>query len=220
MEVSSVLTQDTRKGKMANQGFELALTADFFDGAGQLKYRDIGLELLEADPTIVARPLAEHHAEIGAEQLANVDAALVLAPRVTAQSLERVERLLVVARFGVGYDNVDVAACTAHDVLLCITAGAVDRLVAEATLTWMLALSYRVAIKDRLKARRRWDDRSQFMGSTGPARQDGRHHRHGRHRPRTRVGCWPVSIWLGRWSSMGICPSGSGRRAGRDCGKS
>lgn len=150
---------------MTNRTFELALTADFFDAAGKLQYRDIGLGLLEAERSIVTRPMAEHFPEIGPEQLSGVDAALVLAPRVTARSLERADRLLVVARFGVGYDNVDVAACTEREVLLCITAGAVDRPVAEATLAWMLALSYRVAIKDRLVREARWDDRNQFMGS-------------------------------------------------------
>jgi phosphoglycerate dehydrogenase-like enzyme len=165
MEVTAGRDRNAVKAQVANRNFELALTADFYNTAGKLKYRDIGLALLDADHTIVAQPMAEHHPEIGPEQLANVDAALVLAPRVTARSLERAERLLVVARFGVGYDNVDVAACTDHDVLLCITAGAVDRPVAEATLSWMLALSYRVAIKDRLVREARWDDRSQFMGS-------------------------------------------------------
>lgn len=165
MEVKTWRDREAGNTQMTNRNFALALTADFFDATGKLQYRDIGLGLLESDSSIVAKPMVEHHPEIGPEQLAGVDAALVLAPRVTARSLERADRLLVVSRFGVGYDNVDVAACTAHDVLLCITVGAVDRPVAEATLSWMLALSYHVAIKDRLVREARWGDRSQFMGS-------------------------------------------------------
>jgi phosphoglycerate dehydrogenase-like enzyme len=70
-----------------------------------------------------------------------------------------------VGRFGVGYDTVDVAACTAADVLLFIAAGAVDRPVAEATVMWMLALSHHLRTKDLLVREARWDDRSRFMGT-------------------------------------------------------
>src|SRR5262249_32498812 len=69
-----------------------------------------------------------------------------------------------VARFGVGFDNVDVAACTAADVVLTIAAGAVDRPMAEATLCWLLALTHHVRIKDRLVREGRWHDRNHYMG--------------------------------------------------------
>src|SRR5262249_47224113 len=68
------------------------------------------------------------------------------------------------ARFGVGYDSVDVAACTEADVLLLIAVGAVDRSVAEATLTWMLSLAHHVRSKDRLVRQGNWEAPSQFMG--------------------------------------------------------
>src|SRR5206468_376644 len=70
-----------------------------------------------------------------------------------------------VGRFGVGYDTVDVAACTAADVLLFIAAGAVDRPVAEASVAWMLALSHNLRAKDALVRNARWDDRSAYMGT-------------------------------------------------------
>ena len=144
--------------------FHLALTADFFDAAGQSHYRDIGLSILEREAGISWRPLAEHHAEIQAEQLAGAHGVLVLAPRVTARSLERSDDLLALARFGVGYDSVDVSACTAADVVLTIAAGAVDRPMAEATLTWLLALTHHVRVKDRLVRDGRWHDRNGYMG--------------------------------------------------------
>jgi phosphoglycerate dehydrogenase-like enzyme len=65
----------------------------------------------------------------------------------------------------VGYDAVDVAACTAAEVVLFIAVGAVDRSVAEATVTWMLALTHHVRIKDRLVREGRWDERTRYMGS-------------------------------------------------------
>ncbi len=144
--------------------FNVALTADFNDSHGRPKYRDIGLGLFDNTPQIAVAPFGEHHAEIQPEQLAGVNGVIVLTPRVTAHSLSAAADLLAIGRFGVGYDSVDVAACTAADVALFITAGAVDRPVAEATVGWMLALTHHLRTKDRLVREARWDERSQYMG--------------------------------------------------------
>jgi phosphoglycerate dehydrogenase-like enzyme len=145
--------------------FRVALTADFYDAGGRLKYRDIGLDLLDAVPRIELSRFAEDCPEIQPDQLAGCQGAIVLAPRVTARSLSDARDFLAIARFGVGFDSVDVAACTAADVVLFITAGAVDHSVAEATVGWMLALTHHVRIKDRLVREARWPQRSRYMGS-------------------------------------------------------
>ncbi|MFW5846422.1 MAG: NAD(P)-dependent oxidoreductase [Planctomycetota bacterium] len=145
--------------------FRVATTADFTGPDGNCRYRDIGLDRLEAVDGIDHAPLSEHISPIPAAQLAGVNALLSLTPHVVTDSLNQADDLLAIARFGVGYDWIDVDACTAHDVLLTITAGAVDRPVAEATVTWMLALSHRLLAKDRLVREARWDDRAGFMGS-------------------------------------------------------
>lgn len=145
--------------------FRVALTADFHDATGQPKYRDIGLSLLDQAPRISVSPFEQHHPEIQPQQLAGINGVIVLTPRVTAHSLSAANDLLAIGRFGVGFDTVDVAACTAADVALFITAGAVDRPVAEATVGWMLALTHHVRTKDRLVREARWDIRSQYMGS-------------------------------------------------------
>jgi phosphoglycerate dehydrogenase-like enzyme len=150
---------------MTSPSFRVALTADFYDAGGQLKYADVGLDRLTATAGIEVGQFAAHQPEIAPEQLAGVQGVLVLTPRVTARSLSSAQNLLAVARFGVGYDSVDVAACTAADVVLCITAGAVDHSVAEATVGWMLALTHHVRTKDRLVRESRWNDRSGYMGS-------------------------------------------------------
>ncbi|MBV8952313.1 MAG: hypothetical protein JOZ99_15675 [Actinobacteria bacterium] len=144
--------------------FRVALTGDFYSTDGAPKYRDTGLGVFDSTHVAV-RSFAQHRAEIGADQLAGANGAIVLTPRVTAASLLNTPDLLAVGRFGVGYDTVDVAACTAADVLLFIAAGAVDRPVAEATVAWMLALNHHVRTKDQLVREARWDDRSQFMGT-------------------------------------------------------
>lgn len=144
--------------------FVVALTADFYDGNGSPKYRDLGLSVLAENPQIERRVFKEHRKQIGADQLAGAHGVIVLTPAVTAQSVSDADQLLVMARFGVGYDAVDVKACTAADVLVTITTGAVDRSVAEATIGWMIALSHNVRIKDNLLRTGQWDERSRFMG--------------------------------------------------------
>ena len=144
--------------------FQLALSADFFNAAGQAQYKDMGLDLLRDQPHIHCAPFAEHRGEIGADQLAGVNGLIALTPSVTAQSLQGAADLLAISRFGVGYDMVDVPACTAADVALLITSGAVDRPVAEATVGWMIALTHHMLIKDRLLRQGRWGERAGYMG--------------------------------------------------------
>jgi phosphoglycerate dehydrogenase-like enzyme len=144
--------------------FVVTLTGDFYDGTGAPKYRDLGLSVLAENPRIEQRVFQEHRKQIGADQIAGAQGVIVLTPAVTAQSVSDASRLLVIARFGVGYDAVDVKACTAADVLVTITTGAVDRPVAEATIGWMIALSHHLRIKDNLVRTGQWDERSRFMG--------------------------------------------------------
>jgi phosphoglycerate dehydrogenase-like enzyme len=146
------------------QKFRVALTADFYNQAGEPKFADLGLSVFAAQPRIHVTSFAEHRPQIGVDQLAGVNGVIVLTPAVTRESLAAADDLLAVGRFGVGYDSVDVAACTEADVLLFITTGAVDRPVAEAVVGWMIALTHHARTKDRLVREGRWDERSQFMG--------------------------------------------------------
>ncbi len=144
--------------------FIVTLTADFYDSKGACKYQDIGLSVLAEHPHIEQRVFGEHRNQIGADQIGDAQGVIVLTPSVTAESVSKAENLLVIARFGVGYDSVDVKACTAADVLVTITTGAVDRPVAEAAVGWMIALSHNMHTKDRLVRTGQWDERSRYMG--------------------------------------------------------
>ncbi|HIF32742.1 MAG TPA: dehydrogenase [Planctomycetaceae bacterium] len=151
--------------KPANSTFSIGLTGDF-NKDGKPVYPDFDLGQLKREPGVELTTFDEHHDEIASEQLAGLNGVVVLAPRVTKRSLEQSQQLLAISRFGVGYDSVDVAACTENDVVLCITIGAVDRPVAEATVGWMFALSYQMRTKDRLLREARWDERGSIMGSS------------------------------------------------------
>src|SRR5438067_1489192 len=118
--------------------FRVAFTGDFFDSDGAPRYPDIGLSVLDAAAHVEVTRFADHQPVITAEQVGTAQGLIVLTPRVAAESLRAGADLLAVGRFGVGYDTVDVPACTAADVVVFITPGAVDRPVAEATVCWML----------------------------------------------------------------------------------
>jgi len=148
---------------MAEQ-FRVKFTGDFYDSSGAPKYKDIGLGVLSRNPRIKHEVFKEHRKEIGPEQIGDAQGVVVLTPSVTARTVSNSKALLVIARFGVGYDSVDVAACTAANVLATITIGAVDRPVAEAAVGWMLALSHKLRIKDGLVRSGQWDRRSNYMG--------------------------------------------------------
>ena len=144
--------------------FRVALTGDFFGAGGVPRYPDLGLSTFEGHDAIECVPFSEHRAAIGTDQLAGAQAVIVLTPAVTAETVSDSGDLLAIGRFGVGYDAVDVAACTAADVAIFITAGAVDRSVAEATVGWMLALTHQMRKKDQLVRTGAWDERSRYMG--------------------------------------------------------
>jgi phosphoglycerate dehydrogenase-like enzyme len=143
--------------------FRIAMTGDFYNN-GLLKFADIGHDLLAAQPHLDVSAFAEHRAELEPEQIQGVQGVIVLTPAVTARSLSETHELLAISRFGVGYDAVDVPACTAADVVVCITVGAVDRSVAEATVGWMLSLTHHMRTKDRLVRTGEWNERTRYMG--------------------------------------------------------
>jgi phosphoglycerate dehydrogenase-like enzyme len=150
---------------LQRQPFRVALTADFYGADGSPRYADFGLGTFAAHPHVEVSRFDRHEPEISARQLHAAHGVIVLSPRLTRASLAGSDSLLAVGRFGVGYDSVDVAACTAANVLAMIAAGAVNHSMAEATVAWLLALTHHVAAKDRLVREGRWDDRSAFMGS-------------------------------------------------------
>jgi phosphoglycerate dehydrogenase-like enzyme len=150
---------------MSKQKFIVTLTADFNDDSGAPKFKDIGLSVLAGHPHIEQRVFKQHRNPIEAAQIDGAQGVIVLTPSITAQSVAKSDSLLVMARFGVGYDNVDVKACTVANVLVTITVGAVDRPVAEAAVGWMIALCHNMRGKDGLVRTGQWNERSKYMGS-------------------------------------------------------
>ena len=132
--------------------FRVGVTRDFLGPDGRIAFGDIGLSLLDRHPGLSWEFLAEDTPELRPDQVRGYDALLVLGPRDRRDPGGQ-ERLAIVARFGVGYDSVDVPACTRNGVLLTITPDGVRRPVATAAMALLLALSHKLLIKDRLTRR-------------------------------------------------------------------
>jgi glyoxylate reductase len=82
----------------------------------------------------------------------------MLTDRVDAELLDRAgPELAVVANYAVGFDNLDLDACTARGVLATNTPDVVTEATADLTWALLLAAARRVAEGDRfLRARRPW----------------------------------------------------------------
>jgi D-3-phosphoglycerate dehydrogenase len=91
-----------------------------------------------------------------AEKIVEADGVTIRTAPLSASVIERAERLKVVSRHGVGYDNIDVAALTRRRIPLAIAADANATAVAEHTLYFMLALAKQGLRYDRATREGRW----------------------------------------------------------------
>jgi phosphoglycerate dehydrogenase-like enzyme len=144
--------------------FRVAFSADFMDEQRRLLFPDVGLSMLDAEPDISYEFLVENRSEYAPAQLADFDVLITMKPRIVAASLDGVERLCAIGRCGVGYDNVDLAACTEHDIAVYITPAGVVRPMASSIVLSVLALSHNLVIKDRMMREGRWVESTRRLG--------------------------------------------------------
>ena len=145
--------------------FRVGLTRDILDSRGEPAFGRAALEVLDRDSSLEWEYLPAIVAEIGPELAARYDALYVNIARVPAAAVERADcHLRIVARHGVGYDTVDVAAMTRAGVLVTNTPTAMPRPVATTALTFVLALAGKLFLKDRLTRSGRWHERMDNMG--------------------------------------------------------
>ncbi|MBQ7222352.1 MAG: 3-phosphoglycerate dehydrogenase [Bacteroidales bacterium] len=73
--------------------------------------------------------------------VADADALIVRSDKVTAEVLAVAKNLKIVVRAGAGFDNLDLAACTAHNVVAMNTPGQNSNAVAELALGLMIYMN-------------------------------------------------------------------------------
>ena len=147
--------------------FRIGLSAKILRGDGTLAIPEVDLSPLEGHPQIEFESLPD----IGVEDLTHdmvkdLDAVVLFLERVGDHTFGPDQRLRLVARYGVGYDTVDVASCTAHDVALAIAPDGVRRPVATTVIAFLLALSLRLIEKDRIArdTPKGWNTKTDYNG--------------------------------------------------------
>jgi phosphoglycerate dehydrogenase-like enzyme len=143
--------------------FRVGVTRDLLAPDGRGPIADIGLDLLDSGG--IEWAFLDHDAaELGPSLIDGFDAVFLGSSRVTACSIVNSKRLALLARFGVGYEKIDVDACTQSGILVTITPEAVRRPVAVAALTLLLGLTQNLRSLDSLTRDGRWDERAHFLG--------------------------------------------------------
>lgn len=147
-------------------GYRVGLTADCARSDGSTIFGDIGLHrLAEAGLTWDVLPAVDGHVA-PAEVLAPYDAVLSFGHLPFSRELvAATPRLLHVARFGAGYDGIDVAGLAAEGVVVTNTPLAVRRPLALAGLTLLLAVSHRLVENHNAATAGRWTDRGRYRGA-------------------------------------------------------
>jgi phosphoglycerate dehydrogenase-like enzyme len=145
--------------------FRIGSTLDLLTASGQPAFNAAAFDELERNPEIEWEWIPEDLTEITPEIAARYDGLHVNLPQVTAGSVSREDcRVKIIARNGVGFDTVDVAACAARGISVTNTPHAIRRPVAVAALTLIFALSGKLLTKDRLVREGRWNERVEHMG--------------------------------------------------------
>ena len=145
--------------------WRVGLSRDLLNRNGEPSFgRDV-LGILDRCKAIEWEWIPESIREVTPDIAARYDAMHVNSPRVTRDSISRGDRRIkLFARHGVGYDSIDVRACTEHGILVTNAPLGVRRPVAVMTMTFVLALSQKLMLKQKLARESRWSERQENLG--------------------------------------------------------
>jgi gluconate 2-dehydrogenase len=91
-----------------------------------------------------------------AEACQEAEGVLVVGARITEEVLRRASKLKIVANCGVGYDHIDVAACTARRIVVTNTPEVLTDTTADLAFALLMATARRIAEGDRFVREGRW----------------------------------------------------------------
>jgi glyoxylate reductase len=103
-------------------------------------------------PEDAATPVAQL-----AEECRGVEGILVNSAKVNEEVLLAAPRLRAISNCGVGYDNIDVAACNRRRIPITNTAGSLEETTADLAFMLLLATARRAIEADRYVREGRWD---------------------------------------------------------------
>ncbi len=89
--------------------------------------------------------------------IATFDAVILRHGQLTQEVIEQADNLKVIAKHGVGLDNVDIQSATEQGIVVCNTPNANSHAVAEHALTLLLATTRRLPAMDSATRNGQWD---------------------------------------------------------------
>ena len=96
------------------------------------------------------------------KEVAEVDGVVLGADELDEELIAAALRLKIIARYGVGYDNVDVGAATSRRIFVTYTPGVLSDAVADLTFALILALSRRITEADSHVKSGEWSKGTRF----------------------------------------------------------
>ena len=143
--------------------FKVGLTRDLGNGSGGFSWGNVSIETLAP---LSWEFMSNTEPFLAPQDFLGYDGVAFAGVGINADSFGAPEDSpLVISRFGVGYDNVDLAACTRAGVALTITPDGSKKPVATAALTLMLGTMFRLVAKDNQARGFDWANRIQGLGT-------------------------------------------------------
>jgi len=159
--------------------FQVRLTGDLLNSQGEPALAGLGIDRLANIPNVEHEflldqaPAADNSEQRSQYELAiepwhidGVNALVVVRPWVKESTFaEGAAELVGIARAGIGYDKLDLEACTHSDVVVYNVPDTLVHSTACSAFTFMIALSMRLTEQERLARSGRWDQQSQVVGN-------------------------------------------------------
>lgn len=143
--------------------YKIGITNEAIEPDGSSIHGDLRLGDLEAAG--VSWDVIDAHPADDSD-LTELDAVYALGHRrFDAEVLAAAPRLKHVARFGAGYDTIDLSACSDAGVIVTNTPEAIRRPLALAAVTLVLAVTHNLVQKHQMTVEDRWEDRGKWRGT-------------------------------------------------------
>ncbi|MBT3361336.1 MAG: dehydrogenase [Rhodospirillales bacterium] len=139
----------------------VGVTRDFVRTDGTVNFLPEAWHRLEGHPRIELHLLEdEAPTTLTRAHTSAFDVILMKRSPLPASAIgEPAPRLFLVSRNGVGFDHIDVPACTEAGIMVTITPDAVRRPVASAIMALILSLAHQVIPRDQMTRAGRWKER-------------------------------------------------------------
>jgi len=121
-----------------------------------------GLEILKKGAEVLYLPQLPERTLAG--EIGEAHAVAVRVAKIDRDLLAQAKNLLIIAKHGVGYDNIDVEAATQRRILVVNTPEANAESVAEHNLGLMLSLAKKIGTSDRALRQDRLGRREDYIG--------------------------------------------------------